>query len=125
MSLESTLNKLVAAIEANTAAIVAANETMSPAPVSTTAEPPKPSSVSAEPAPETPPRPKPEPKPEPEAPAATVDKKALAAKVIELAKAKGRDAAAALLAEFGATKVPEVKDEDYGAVFAKADELLS
>ena len=118
MSLESTLNKLVAAIEANTAAITEANATMSPAPASNTAEPPKPKSVSTEPEPETPSEGEKKDAP-------SVDKKTVTAKVIELAKSKGREAAAGLLAEFGATKVPEVKEEDYAAVFAKAEELLS
>lgn len=121
MSLESTIEKLVAAIAENTAAIREANSTMTAASVSTTAEPPKPKSVSAEPAPQSP---KVEKKQAAKEEAPAVDKKTLTAKVIELAKTKGRETAAGALAEFGATKVPEVKEEDYGALFAKAEALL-
>lgn len=121
MSLESTLTKLIAAIEDNTAAMRELANT--PEPVSTTTEPPKPKSETAEPAPEPSPEPAPAAETE-EAKASGIDKKALTAKIIELAKTKGRDAASKLLAEYGATKVPEVKEEDFDAVFAKADAIL-
>ena len=44
-----------------------------------------------------------------------------AAAVTKLSKASGRDAAVALLAEFGAAKLPEVKPEDFAALIAKVN----
>lgn len=41
--------------------------------------------------------------------------------VLKVAKEKGHDAASALLKQFGATKISEVKDEDLGAII-KASE---
>lgn len=55
-----------------------------------------------------------------EAPAATYDDAANA--VTKLARTKGRDAAIAVLSQFGATKLPEVKPEDFAAVIAAATE---
>ena len=45
--------------------------------------------------------------------------------IIEVSKAKGRDAAVALLAEFGATKAPDLKPEQYAALRARAAEVLA
>lgn len=42
--------------------------------------------------------------------------------VTKLAKAKGRDAAVAVLTKFGAAKLPEVKPEDFAAVIAACEE---
>lgn len=54
------------------------------------------------------------------------DKKQVVEGIIALAKAKGREAAAALLAEYGATKVPELKDKSvYGEIVAKIDAILA
>lgn len=43
-----------------------------------------------------------------------------AAAITQLSKAKGRDAAVALLKKFGASKLPEVKPEDFAAIVADA-----
>lgn len=53
-------------------------------------------------------------------PAATYDDAAKA--ITSLAKAKGRDAAMAVLAKFGAAKLPDVKPEDFAAVIAASME---
>jgi hypothetical protein len=42
--------------------------------------------------------------------------------VTKLARAKGRDAAVAVLARFGAAKLPEVKPEQFAAVIAACEE---
>ncbi|CAB5162316.1 hypothetical protein UFOVP151_18 [uncultured Caudovirales phage] len=47
-----------------------------------------------------------------------------AAAVLELSKAKGRNAALAVLTGFGAANLKEVKPEQYGAVMAAATEAL-
>lgn len=125
MSLESTLNKLVAAIEDNTKAVREMNSVAAsipdsaPASATTQPEAPKKESAKAEP--------KSEPTPEPEAAgeASGVTKKQLTDAIIKLAKTKGRESAASVLAGYGATKVPEVKEEDYDAVFADAQALLA
>lgn len=41
--------------------------------------------------------------------------------VTKLARAKGRDAAVAVLSKFGAAKLPEVKPEDFAAVIAECE----
>ncbi len=51
-------------------------------------------------------------------PAETPTYQDTAAAVTALAKAKGRDAAVAVLSQFGAGKLPEVKPEDFAAVIA-------
>lgn len=51
--------------------------------------------------------------------AATYDQAAKA--VTELAKNKGREAAIAVLSQFGAAKLPDVKAEDFAAVIAAAE----
>lgn len=61
-------------------------------------------------------KPKAEPKVEQPAPAAQVDYATAAAEVTKLSRAKGRDAAVALLARFGAAKLPEVAPERYAEV---------
>jgi hypothetical protein len=43
-----------------------------------------------------------------------------AAAITALSKTKGRDAAVALLKKFGASKLPEVKPEDFAAIVAEA-----
>lgn len=43
-----------------------------------------------------------------------------AAAITQLSKVKGRDAAVALLKKFGASKLPEVKPEDFAAIVADA-----
>jgi hypothetical protein len=42
--------------------------------------------------------------------------------ITALSKIKGRDAAVALLKKFGASKLPEVKPEDFNAIVAAANE---
>lgn len=82
----------------------------------------------SEPAPEAAPEPAAEPEsenvaaPEPVADAAPTREEAKKA-VLSVAKLKGHDAAAALLAKFGAVKISEVKDEDIAAIIAAAKEL--
>jgi hypothetical protein len=122
--LETEIKKLTAAIEANTAALtgngtVTAAPATAPAPAATPAPAAEP--AAAAPATEAPATP-------PEAPAAAVevDKKKLTEKFIELAQAKGRDVATQLLAEFGVSKLPELKDKQQWPVFyAKCEELLA
>jgi len=55
-------------------------------------------------------------------PAETPTYQDTAAAVTALAKAKGRDAAVAVLTKFGAAKLPEVKPEDFAAVIAACNE---
>lgn len=45
-----------------------------------------------------------------------------AAAITKLSKIKGRDAAVAVLAQFGASKLPDVKPEQFAAVIAAADQ---
>jgi hypothetical protein len=47
------------------------------------------------------------------------------AAIIALAKARGRDAAVAVLAQFGAAKVPELKPTQYAAALAAAQGALA
>jgi len=47
------------------------------------------------------------------------------AAIIGLAKAKGRDAAVAVLKEFGVAKAPELKPEQYPAVVAAAKKAMA
>lgn len=78
---------------------------------------------------------KPEPKPEapveqPAAQAEAADAPTIAiadvnAAVIGLAKAKGRDAAVAVLKEFGVAKAPELKVEQYAAVVAACKKAMA
>lgn len=56
---------------------------------------------------------------EDEGPAATYQDAATA--ITQLSKVKGRDAAVALLKKFGASKLPEVKPEDFNAIVAEAN----
>lgn len=44
-----------------------------------------------------------------------------AAAITQLSKVKGRDAAVALLKKYGASKLPEVKPEDFAAIVADAN----
>lgn len=54
------------------------------------------------------------------------DKKQIVEGIMALAKAKGRESAAALLASYGATKVPELKDPSvYGEIVVKINNLLA
>ena len=45
--------------------------------------------------------------------------------IIKLSSKKGRDAAVAVLKQFSAAKVPDLKPEDYAAVHAAASKLLA
>lgn len=60
----------------------------------------------------------PEKKDEPSAQAATPNYQATADAVTKLAREKGRDAAVAVLKEFGAAKLPDVKPEQFADVIA-------
>lgn len=63
-----------------------------------------------------------------EQPAADVPAIAIAdvnAAIIGLAKAKGRDAAVAVLKEFGVAKAPELKADQYAAVVAAAKKAMA
>lgn len=111
MSLETEIKKLTVAIEANTLAQLGAQ----PAPTAAAAKAAKPAAkpaakkAAAKPAAD-------------DAPAAT--KKDIVEGIIRLAKDKGREVAAGLLAEYGATKVPDLKDESvYGEIVAKINAL--
>lgn len=75
----------------------------------------------------------PEPKAEPAAAAAEAEPKAqaeastyqdAASAITKLSRAKGRDAAVALLAQFGASKLPEVKPEQFADIIAAAEEAM-
>lgn len=48
-----------------------------------------------------------------------------AAAVTALAKAKGRDAAVAVLKDFGAAKLPDIKPEDFAAVIAACEKAAT
>lgn len=50
---------------------------------------------------------------------------AVAAAITKLSRAKGRDAAVALLARFDARKLPEVDESRFGEVLAAAEEELA
>ena len=56
---------------------------------------------------------------EDEGPVATYQDAATA--ITQLSKVKGRDAAVALLKKFGASKLPEVKPEDFNAIVTEAN----
>ncbi len=71
------------------------------------------------PAPEVKAEPVPEPEAAPAGPTRDEAKKA----VLTVAKEKGHDAAAGLLAKFGATKISEVKEEDIAAIIEAAKAL--
>ena len=75
----------------------------------------KPKKAKAEPKAE----PVPEPAPEPEAPPADkITSTQVAQALVALMKDKGRDAGVAVLQQFGASKVPEIKAKDYPKVLA-------
>lgn len=129
--LETAIKKLTEAVEENTKHLQVLHNSLRSAPVTAPAETPKdaspanaepvaePSTSAAAPAPE----PAPETPPESE-PAANVTKAQLAEATIAVAKAKGREAAASILAKYGASKVPELKPEDFGHVFADLKAVL-
>ena len=54
-------------------------------------------------------------------PAATPNYQATADAVTKLAREKGRDAAIAVLTKFGASKLPDVKPEQFAAVIAECE----
>lgn len=55
------------------------------------------------------------------APATTIDYQVAATAITKLSRIKGRDAAVALLAQFGAAKLPDVKPEQFEAIIAAVD----
>ena len=114
--LESEIKKLTAAVEANTAALVGSAAPTAvdaaPAATSTAVDIPLdlPPSAAAEPA---------------VAPAANL--KQITEGIVALCKAKGRDAAALLMAEYGAQKVPDLKkvSDKYDEILAKINALIA
>lgn len=108
--LETAIKKLTDAVEELTATIK--GSAPSSVTVETPAPSPAPSAAAAEPTKQDAP-PAPEPTPEtPSEPAAASDitKQMLAEATIEVARKKGREAAVSILAKYGASKVPELKD---------------
>jgi hypothetical protein len=117
MSLESKIETLTASIDRliealGNASIPADASEAPPAPAPKVDKPKK-----AKPEPKV--EPAPEPAPEPEAPPADkVTSTQVAQALVALMKDKGRDAGVAVLQQFGASKVPEIKAEDYPSVLA-------
>lgn len=110
--LETEIKKLTAAIEANTAALLGGEA---------------PAKKPAKPKPAAKPAAAEEPVVE-EPPAETeITIKEVTAKILDLGKAKGRQAAVSLLSDYGATKVPDLKKDPskYGEIVAKIDGLLA
>lgn len=83
-------------------------------------EPPKTEAPKAQPVKAPPPKAE---TPKAEAPAATYQDAANA--VTRLAKAKGREAAVAVLQRFGATKLPDVPETRWGEVVAACEQALA
>ena len=75
-----------------------------------------------EPAPE--PAATPEPKAEPAPAAGEATYQDAAAAITKLSRLKGRETAVALLSEFGASKLPDVKPDQFADVIAKATALM-
>lgn len=123
MSLENELKKNTAAIEALTAALQGGA-----APVAQPAsQPAKPAeNKPAKPAKAAENKPAEAAKPPAEAPAAGLTLNDLGAKFMDLCKQKGRDAAFAILGEYGASKVPDLaKQQDkFPEIIAKIDAKL-
>ncbi len=117
--LESEIKKLTAAVEANTAAltsgaapVAAAPAAAAPAAASTAIEIPVVLPAPVEVAPVV-------------APAA--DLKQITEGIVALCKAKGRETAAQLMAEYGAQKVPDLKKvpDKYDEILAKINALIA
>lgn len=125
MSLEAAIEGLTAAIKENTAAMRELEAKVDGPAEEKPAEKPKKSSNKKSAAKAEQPKEDPKAEKEPATEPDAVDKKTLTAKIIAVAKEKGREAAANLLAEYGATKVPELEESVYGEVYAKAEELLA
>ena len=128
--LESEIKKLTAAVTELTATINGGTISTIPA----TSEPAKDAQETPSPAPAATPAPTPVAAtvaaPEvtaPEAPAAEVKaptKKQLVEKFIELAQSKDREVAVKLLADFGVSKLPELKDKTKWPEFIAAVDVL-
>lgn len=132
MSLEAILEANTAALQSHTAVMQALLERLG------AAAPAALESVTAKPAAETKAKPqaekpaaqaKAEPQKQPEtkgeAQAEAVTYEQIKPLIIKLGATKGREVAAALLQEFGVTRGPDLKAEQYGAVFVKLQGLLS
>lgn len=118
MSLESAIDRLAAAVES----LAASNGGTTAAPTAPKAAKPAKAAKAAAPTPT------PEPAPTPAAPAATgTDKKALTQKFIDLAKGKGRQVAAELLAKYGAADLPALlaQTDKYDEAAAAIDAALA
>lgn len=125
MSIEQSIDKLTAAIEANTAAIVKLGEQQSvfvervaglelaPAPVDGRQQQTG------------------KQKAKPEAPAKAtkaapaLDRDTVVAKLLQVGKTKGRAALTALLGKYGAARATDLKPGDFDAVMADADAALA
>lgn len=120
--LESEIKKLTAAVEANTAALsVGGTDPFADGPVKAVGA----EQVAAAAAPaavdltiDIPVDAKPE---------AAVTLKQITEGIVELCKAKGRESAAMLMAEYGAQKVPDLKkvSDKYTEIFAKIHALIT
>jgi hypothetical protein len=124
MSLETALADNTAALRelrdllARVSMPAATVEVPAPKPQARSAAPTAPTSPTAEAAPAVAPE-----TTAPETSAPTYDDVKRA--IIDVSKAKNYDGALALLKEFGVTKGPDLKPEQYGAVVARAAELLA
>lgn len=109
MSLEDAINRLAAAIEKSGVSAPAVTNVAGPAqsaPKATKAAKPVPATV-AEPT------------------VAAVSKEDVGNAVVGLIQANQREAAVKLLASYGAKAVSEVKEADYAALLAKANDILA
>lgn len=96
------------AAAANAPTVPTATEVQAAAPASKPSAPPSPQPASAQ---------------TPDAPAANApDYETAARAVTALAKARGREAAVAVLAQFGAARLPEVAPEQFAAVIAACEQ---
>lgn len=126
--LESEIKKLTAAIEANTAALTGDPVVIPAAAPAGAASPEIPAAAvvlqAGQPAVNTPAVPVTPDVPAPVVPAApaTLTKKVLTEKFIEVAQLKGREAAQQLLAEYSITSLPELKDKALWPAFFAACE---
>ena len=118
--LESEIKKLTAAVEANTAALTggaAPVTAVTSVPIVDPLDIPVDVGGQAAPAPAA--------DEAPAAPAATL--KDITEGIVALCKAKGRDTAALLMAEYGAQKVPDLKkvSDKYDEILAKINALIA
>ena len=119
--LESELKKLTTAVEANTAALLGAAPAAAKAAAPAAAVDAAPAAVAAAKATTEPVPAATVDIPIDTAPEVTVTLKMITEGIVNLCKAKGRESAALLMAEYGAQKVPELKAgaDRYPEIYAK------